>query len=119
MARERLADRRLVGTRIDQKNAPRLRLGARQIGVAHPLEEGAILALEAVERPARGIEALAGDFVAAIQQQGAIRAQAGVRRCAEALDELHGNAPPCSLVSRGGVAEPVAEDPASRLERPA
>ena len=53
---------------------------------------------------------------------GAVLARAGIETAlydvsAEALDELHRDALPRTLVGGGGVGEPVADDPSSRRER--
>src|SRR5258706_7348043 len=114
---ELLADRRRLRGTIDPADAARFGLRPGQVGGAHALEERAVLALEAIERFARARQPLARDLVAAVEKQGAVRAQAGMHRRAEALDEIHRHALPRPLISGGRVGEAVADDPASRSER--
>src|SRR5258706_1738559 len=114
---ELLADRRRLRGRIDHADALRLGLRPRQVGGAHALEERAVLALEAIERFARARQPPARDLVAAVEKQGAVRAQAGMHRRAEALDGIHRPALPRPLVIAGRAREAVADDPAARGKR--
>src|SRR5919109_825646 len=100
---------------VDQAYPVGLGPAARNVGVAHAVEECAVSALEPVEGFAG--EALLRNLVAAVEHQGAIRTKTGVHCLLELLDDFAGNPVPRALIGVGRVREAVADDPRARRER--
>ena len=112
-ALQRLAD---FGQRL-AASITRMRCGsarALEIGGAHTLEEGAVLALESIE--GLSLQPFPRDFERAIEHQRAVGNDARVRRGRKPLDQVARHALPRSLVRRGRIGEAVADHPGAGLE---
>src|SRR5258706_5117146 len=117
MLRDRLAHLGGLRSGIDDAHALRLGLGEREIGIAHTVEEGALLSLEAIERPARAGQPAGSDLERAIEDERAVGLEPWMGDLRQALDELGRDAVAGALIGDGGIGEAVADDPASRLQR--
>src|SRR5581483_12463282 len=105
---------------IDDAKTLRLRARAIEIGIAHALEEGRILALELVGAATAGLrtrETFARDLRRHVEQDRAIRLAIGVNPGLEHGDALQRHAMAAALVGERRIGVAIAQHPIAARER--